>query len=154
MFLTVHAAAGLAIAQHLKSPWLAFLCGFLTHPLLDAIPHGDCEFEPWLKRRPNTNKTLFLITLIDLTVLAILLLGLEQRQFFTNPAVSLAAVAGSLLIDFLVGLYLVFKIKWLKPIADLNHYSHHWLDSLYHRVGFAAGGLFQLVLALFFLTLL
>ena len=48
MFLTVHATAAVLITQKISNPLLAFIIGFISHYILDAIPHGDDKiFERW-----------------------------------------------------------------------------------------------------------
>ena len=51
MFLTSHATAAVLIAEQIHSPTLAFALGWLSHYLLDAIPHGDDELLDHLKGR-------------------------------------------------------------------------------------------------------
>jgi len=41
MFLTTHTVVGVLISQHTPTPLIAFSLGFLSHFLLDFIPHGD-----------------------------------------------------------------------------------------------------------------
>ena len=41
MFLTVHAATGILIGKYTGNIYLAFIAGFLSHLILDIIPHGD-----------------------------------------------------------------------------------------------------------------
>ena len=41
MFLTTHAAAGIAISHYVHNPWAVFALSFASHFVLDFIPHGD-----------------------------------------------------------------------------------------------------------------
>ena len=41
MYLTAHSSAGVLIAAKVVNPWLAFVLGFLSHYVLDMIPHGE-----------------------------------------------------------------------------------------------------------------
>lgn len=41
MFVTAHMLAGAAVGKVLKRPWLAWPTAFVSHFLLDALPHVD-----------------------------------------------------------------------------------------------------------------
>ena len=47
MYITVHAAAGAAVGTLTGNPLLAFIGGFVSHLILDMIPHGDETIKKW-----------------------------------------------------------------------------------------------------------
>jgi hypothetical protein len=47
MYQIVHGMAGAVIGSRLDSPILAFILGFVSHFILDAIPHDSNEARDW-----------------------------------------------------------------------------------------------------------
>ena len=41
MFLTAHTSVALLISTKIINPFLGFILGFISHFLVDIIPHGD-----------------------------------------------------------------------------------------------------------------
>lgn len=151
MFLTVHATAAVIIAQKVHSPLLAFLLGFVSHYILDAIPHGDDKiFERF--RGKTLIKAMTIAAIIDFTISLIWLNFLYQQGAFELNLTILAAVAGSILPDFLNGVFLVTNQTWLRWNHDLNRISHHLIikKPLPGGVGF----FLQLVFFLFLVVLI
>src|SRR3989338_3897955 len=126
MFLTVHATSGIIIGQYFTNPIVAFIMGYLSHFVLDIIPHGDDKlFIHYLW--PKRLKALITTAAID-SVLAIvwLILIFVHTDTIYSTAI-LTAIIGTVLPDFLLGLYQVKKIKVIKWNYDLSILAHSFL---------------------------
>jgi len=124
MFLTVHATDAVIIAKHLPNPLLALAASFASHYILDAIPHGD---EAFFSRfvGPRWIKAVGIAAIVD-TIIMLLWLGWLVSQNLTSltPAL-IAAVFGSIITDFLNGLYILTNWKILAWNNWLNGWCHH-----------------------------
>ncbi len=106
MLLTVHATAGALIGQQISNPLLAFFLAFISHFILDIIPHGD---QDWIEEYKGNQKSKVrkIVTLVALDVLALFVL-LISKYFFNAFAPTLnivAGIMGSVLPDLLVGIH-------------------------------------------------
>lgn len=127
MFLTVHATAAVIVAQKVASPWLAFLAGFISHLILDAIPHGDETIFDRFDHKTKI-KMFIILGMIDILVGLIWLNFLYQQGAFIITIATLAAILGSIIPDPLNFIYLITKHPWLKWIYKLNdEYTHNRL---------------------------
>lgn len=119
MFLTVHALFALIFAKFLPNPFWAFLFGFASHLILDAIPHGEKEMiENWSEE--TRKKRMPIIALIDGLIMLVSLYFIYKN--LNLPLVSsLALVLGSILLDALQGFYILFS----KHTFDNFLYSFH-----------------------------
>jgi len=70
MIATTHIIAGSAIGSQVDAPWLAFVLGFASHHLLDAVPHLDYGD---IGNKKGVPFTTWLYIGMDLTVGALLL---------------------------------------------------------------------------------
>lgn len=134
MFATTHALAAIALSQTTSNLPTIFGLSFLSHIILDIIPHGDnilmaneIKEEPFSLSTTKSRKIrkYFLYALIDIALFAFIFL------FFINPS-SLdpffvgTAIFGALLIDFISGAYKITKWRFL---ASFEH-RHKWLHYL------------------------
>lgn len=128
MFITTHAAVGAIIAQHTSSPWLAFLLSFLSHFILDFIPHGDQSLS-----EKGLNKKLVLVSLIDFLGLIGFLFFVYKFVEVSNLTVVLFAILGSITPDLITHFFpvlhqqypdfLILKLlNWLKNKSGLNRF--------------------------------
>ena len=125
MYLSIHTAAGLALARLIPNPIVAFIAGLLSHFVLDFIPHGD-EFlvDASFTRRRIRRRLLGAAILDGIILLCFLLLYIWITPNLYMPTV-LASVAGCLLPDMLQGIYLVTEAKWLKPFSKIHDHLHN-----------------------------
>ena len=153
MFLTVHASAGIIIGQQTGNIWLAFLAGFISHFLLDIVPHGD---QGLINDRYNTTaeekKIIRRLGITDtfntgLMVVIIYLFGL-----ITSPVTVLVAVAGSVLPDYINAFYIFFKLKWLKWYFDFHYYTHYIWNGF--TINFPQGMVVQIITLVIFILIL
>lgn len=135
MVLATHLITGAALGQVISNPALAFLSGFLSHFLLDAVPHWDYplrthKFDPEnpLDPRMAINRDfvfdlakIFLDLLLGLLVL---LLAVNFSAWQLNSAV-IWGLIGAVLPDFLQFAY--FKLEW--PVLKLLQKFHVWIHT-------------------------
>jgi hypothetical protein len=124
MYLTVHAASGLVIGSFISSSLLAFLVGFISHLVLDMVPHDPIEIKRW---RLGKIKKILLVELIDMPLMILTLLILTRGTNLIWTKSMAWAVVGALLLDFLWGLYYLVpaKLKFIFwPFYKINQLSH------------------------------
>lgn len=125
MFLTVHATSGMLIGQNTNSVWLAFVLGFISHFILDMIPHGDQELGS--KKETHKEKLLVLLkvgiadSLIMMTTVGYLL---YTNQSLQTPYVIFGAI-GALLPDAINSISVFFKPKFLNGYRSVHVKLHY-----------------------------
>ena len=153
MFLTVHSAAGLLIAEQTNNIWLAFSLGFLSHFLLDMIPHGDNTLvKEKFKFSDNEIRLLKRLTGTDVLIMGVMLLSLYLTGHLPDIWLAAWAVAGTILPDFLQGIYVLTKTKLLEKYFSIHWNLHYALKGL--TVPLKTGLIIQLIFLTTFLTLL
>ena len=126
MVLATHLVTGGALGQVISNPVLAFLSGFLSHFLLDAIPHWDYHLAS-LQKNPSdkldTNMVINHDFVLDLAKIFLdILIGVVLVLVFQ---LSLWAAIGAVLPDFLQFAY--FKLKW--PVLRWLQAFHVWIHA-------------------------
>ncbi len=144
MLLSIHATAGALIGQQINNPILAFILAFVSHFILDVIPHGDHD---WIEEYKGGQKAkarkIVSIVVIDVLVLLALLISKFYFKSFTPNLPIVAGVAGGLLPDFLVGCH-ELSDKLFKRFYRLHFVVH---DLLKFKPS-TASGLFMQVIVL------
>lgn len=142
MYLTGHAAVGAVIATAITTnPIAAFGIGWLSHYLVDFIPHGDEPLGEWVKR--GNEITRLFIAFVPDAVLMLALLGVFTAVHGVNVVV-LAAAIGSTVPDVMWGLEKLFKRRLFGPHERFHTENHNHFDI---RIPFTAGLLAQGVVA-------
>lgn len=118
MILFPHMLIGGAIGVHSKNICWAFLFGFLSHFVLDMIPHW--EYLDHLKQvgYPKNFPKIFIDFAVGISAVMLL------TWSFPNKLVILSAVAGSIIPDALQIMIHFFKLNWLKPLFDFHRKIH------------------------------
>ncbi len=65
MYSPVHATAGLLIAEAIPQPEIGIPLALFSHYVLDAVPHGDSHFGPWLSH-PGATHRIIITEVLDL----------------------------------------------------------------------------------------
>jgi len=140
MFLTTHAVVAASIFQHFPAlpSVLVFLFGFVSHFVLDFIPHGDESLvnDKWSTARKL--RRMFFIGWLDLLMVVIFAYWYVERSQVVNYNVLLGIFA-AILPDSLQMIYqfLVwrgFSLSWVLHRLQFYHtYLHHFIE---HRFGF------------------
>ncbi|MFH1171944.1 MAG: hypothetical protein V1778_05425 [bacterium] len=123
MYLTTHAAVGVVISKAMGTPALALPVAFLSHFVLDAIPHGDERVARWVTRQPKKG---FVVGILDATMLMLLIAFIVGTQRNETIGLLLAGIFGALLPDFITNIF------------PFLHRETRWFRSL-----FPSGGLFR-----------
>lgn len=131
MTFAVHASAGMLVGRLTGNPILGFFFGFISHFLLDMIPHGD-EYLLQNYRATKKIKESILYLLADAGVTVFMLVYLLTQGIFSRSFAGFAGIMGAvggLVPDLLVGIHEVVpkKFKLLERYVDFHHYNHHLL---------------------------
>lgn len=122
MYLTAHAAVGVLISQSVERPLWVFVFSFLSHFILDFIPHGDEDVGIWIKKRP---RNAFVVGLLDLGLLTIFLAILYATKDLPQMALISAGVIGAILPDLLTNIFPLLHqyTSWLSVVRGV-----YWLQ--------------------------
>jgi hypothetical protein len=124
MILFCHILVGAAIAVKLDMPCLSFLLAFLSHYVLDCLPHWEYSiYSISSKQWRNTGKE-FLKGIIDFLLGMLLVFALVKNQ----PIIFIAALF-AVLPDGLTLLNLLFPNKFLTALSKF-HKKTHWFTPL------------------------
>ncbi len=126
MMLTTHVMVGATLALTLAPdrPWLAFLLGFVSHLLIDVIPHGDAEM--YTKYQKGLQVRLALAYSAIDAVVAIVLIGilLNLPLGETSRGIATLGIFGGVLPDLLAGLREIVKSRWLEAFNRVHFFFH------------------------------
>lgn len=156
MFLVVHTAAGAIIGQLSPNIFWAFVIGFLSHFLLDAIPHGDTRYLGKIKANNEVGKFLTIAS-IDAILSLFLFAGLYGSGLLTKPLLVFAGVAGAILPDFLVGIAELTRACHCSKLYLCRfhqlHYTLHGHLATKKDLSFIPGLILQIFILFFLLQL-
>lgn len=119
MVITPHLLVGAAIGKRVRSVWLVFVLAWLSHYLLDFLPHWDYLSD------------INIANLDHLTKIGLdFLLGLSLVYLLVYPCskkfpIFVGAIA-AILPDCLNVAYHIFGLQFLKPLVWVHHTAHHW----------------------------
>lgn len=133
MFITVHATAAAIIGKHIKTPALAFLLGFISHLILDVIPHGDQHLGKklfdWKFQEERLTKKNFaglaVYGIVDYIVTILMIMYVFKNLPLENESSVAWAIIGGVIPDVIVGLYMVGNFKWLRGLFKAHMFNHH-----------------------------
>lgn len=129
MFLTPHFLTGAAIAQNSSDPTTGLIFAFLSHYLLDAIPHREYAINNIRQARWDKSLPDFLKSFLDLFLALAIVFLLSKNKFL-----AIAGGFAAILPDALTVVYLRFKNSDSKIIKALerHHFFHdeiiHWFE--------------------------
>lgn len=138
MILATHAIVGAAVGRFFpENPFLALITGFISHFLIDAIPHWQYPLKSIVKDKNNPKDlmredmvvgedfigdlTLITIDLLSGLVLALYIFGTKGNLL--NPSVLLGALGG-ILPDALTFAYFKFRVEPLATIQRLQIFAN------------------------------
>ena len=124
MFLTVHAIFALLFIKIAPNIVWAFIIGFVSHFVLDMIPHGDKEARGWsdelkIRRLPG-------VASID-TLFLLITWYLIHKSLNLPIEISFFLIFGAVLPDIIQGIYMAlaehpFNNKFTKFHFERVHY--------------------------------
>jgi membrane-bound metal-dependent hydrolase YbcI (DUF457 family) len=132
MFIAGHVAAGALIGQQVDENLFAiFLLGFISHFLLDLIPHGDAhQVKNYFEKKTEHLKKLYYVLVTDSAASIIMVTWLMAYANINRVAVAWGVI-GSVLPDLLVGLNEVWKKSKIQWFYDW-HFKVH--NALIHKI--------------------
>ena len=136
MTLTTHALVGVAAARSFpKNPILAFSTAFVSHFLIDAIPHWDYNLMSFKKdqNNPLNNDIIFgrdfVLDLLNISFDVFLAFSFAFLIFgtanFEKNMIVFAGIMGGISPDFLQFIY--FKVR-KEPLISLQRF-HQWIHT-------------------------
>jgi len=151
MLLTVHAATGVLIGQKVSIWWLAFIIGFISHFIMDMIPHGDQGIAERYRAKTHTKQAIQFV-LIDLVVCMVFSIFwlLKFSDNIYNFSAIYMGLAGALLPDLLVGIHEVYP-KLFKRFHKFHFRIHDLFPT--KKINLPLGLMIQIALLIFLLTL-
>jgi len=140
MMITPHVLAGAAFATKISNPFILVLCAFVSHFLLDMIPHKDYNITPL---KANFYK-LVIDAGISLSLLFYFIGNLPLEKQF------LFAVAGffGILPDGLWMLYRLFNWKFLERYVAMHNFLHWLIIPESHQTHFVFGMFTQICVSI------
>jgi hypothetical protein len=124
MTLTTHATLGAVIGKATGNPLLAFVFGFLTHFLIDLVPHGDTGLSDNFRVHKRRQKQAVAYVVVDAIVAIFFVLLLANTKDIASVRTFTWGIIGGVLPDLLVGLYEVTKSPLLRWFNALHFYFH------------------------------
>jgi hypothetical protein len=124
MTVTTHTVIGAGIGMTMGNPILGFFLGFVSHLLVDMIPHGDHNLAEQYKVYKKKKKIALAYVGLDASIALFALLILFNVIDYQNKVAFSAAIAGSILPDILIGLYEITKTKYLRWFNSLHFFFH------------------------------
>jgi len=159
MILTPHAILGATLANIFPNePALGFSLAFVSHYVLDVIPHADYDITGFLDKDTKTVKSIvnnikgtlhFLCIIFDFSV-AVLLCILFFVRDGKSLIITFIGILGGVLPDFFQFLYYKYKKQpWI--FFQMVHKKVHNLDKMEDRR--LCGFLIQFFVIIFILSL-
>ena len=131
MLITTHALIGALLGEKMPdAPVWAFAFGVASHFLTDIIPHGDSSLYKGYVSGLRVKRALAYVT-IDSLVAMMFVLSLFNTDLIQHRLAISTGIIGSVLPDFLVALYEVFRIKRLRWFHRLHFFFHNLVHPAY-----------------------
>ncbi len=124
MTLTTHATLGAVIGRAVGTPVLAFIFGFISHFLIDMVPHGDTGLSDNFRIHKRKRKQAVAYVIIDAVVAIFFVLLLANTRDIDSVRTFSWGIVGGVLPDLLVGVYEVTKTPMLRWFNTLHFYFH------------------------------
>jgi F0F1-type ATP synthase assembly protein I len=134
MILTPHAIVGAAITNIIPGyPTLGFSLAFISHYILDMIPHIDYEIGGFIDNTSKKVSPIFnnlksflhvfkiFIDFVFGLALCILIFVKDEQTFY----LTILGVIGGVLPDFLQFIYLKFKHPYTHALQKMHDHFHH-----------------------------
>lgn len=132
MTLTTHATIGAVIGHAVGIPFWAFIFGFISHFLVDMIPHGDTGLSDNFRVHKRKRKRAVAYVVVDAIIALFFVLILANTRDLESIRTFSWGIAGSVIPDLIVGLFEVTKTPALRWFIRLHFYFH---DFFVHRKG-------------------
>ena len=124
MTLTTHATLGAVIGGATGNPVLAFIFGFISHFLIDMIPHGDTGMSDNFRIHKCKQKRAVAYVLVDGVIALLFVLMLANTRDIDSMRTFTWGIVGGVLPDLIVGLYEITKSPLLRGFTRMHFYFH------------------------------
>lgn len=147
MFLTAHTTVAISLCTLPLANWILFPLAFISHYLVDIIPHGDEHLIPKTFTRKQTIIRMITIASIDACGIAIIMLiFFNQQTIFANISTPQILIASTLACvpDGLQ--FIEYITKGRIRIIHLHQHIHTLIhNSLKKTIPFKYGILVQII---------
>jgi zinc transporter ZupT len=122
MLLSVHATVGAIIGENVNTPLLAFVLAFISHFILDIIPHGDAKLIK-AYRNDFKNKGFLYLIIFDLiaTIIILALLLISHKISYSQKV--FWGIMGGILPDLMVASHEITN-KYFKRWHKIHTWTH------------------------------
>lgn len=150
MNLLVHTTAGVIVAQYTRNPFLGFLYGFLSHLILDMIPHGDSLMYKKYKNKELSARKAAAKTILDSIASIVLAVVFFNFNLPSSDWVLSMAIVGAVIPDILIGLYELLEPRAPKILKTVHkwHFKNHDLIAKKFDLSMKHGLLLQVIIFL------
>ena len=126
MTLTTHATLGAVIGHAVGNPAIAFVGGFISHFLIDMIPHGDTGIADNYRVHKRRRKQAVAYVMVDAVIAIIFVLLLANTRDIESMRAYSWGIVGGVLPDLLVGIYEVTKTRLLRWFNTFHFFFHDY----------------------------
>jgi hypothetical protein len=126
MTLTTHATLGAVLAKATGNPIAAFIFGFISHFVVDMIPHGDTGLSDNFRIHKRRRKQAVAYVAVDAVIAIFFVLMLANTRDIISVRNFTWGIIGGVLPDLLVGLYEITKTPLLKWFNTMHFYFHDY----------------------------
>ncbi len=126
MFSTIHGTTGALAAKYSGNIFIGFFTAIFLHFIFDLIPHGDENLfdDPKNPSKKELNFVVVIATL-DMIIMSLILTILCYFEKLPVDLIIAFGVFGGLLPDLINAVYILFKIKFLRPLMDFHEKIHN-----------------------------
>lgn len=157
MIITPHAIVGATVSNIFQGDLVvAFILAFLSHYILDMMPHTDYDINGFMDNETKTVRSIFsdlkaathlifiFIDFIVATILCILFFVRNESTLY----ITLIGVFGALLPDFFQFMFYKFKNQPWIFFQKIHDKTHHIIKFKHNNLW---GIIFQILVPLFFI---
>ncbi len=126
MTLTTHATLGAVLAKAAGNPLMAFVFGFISHFLVDMIPHGDSGISDNFRVHKRRRKQAVAYVAVDAVIAVIFVLILANTRDISSMRTFTWGIIGGVLPDLIVGVYELTKAPFLKWFNTMHFFFHDY----------------------------
>ena len=126
MTLTTHATLGAVLAKAAGNPLMAFVFGFISHFLVDMIPHGDSGISDNFRVHKRRRKQAVAYVAVDAVIAVIFVLILANTRDISSMRTFTWGIIGGVLPDLIVGIYELTKAPFLKWFNTMHFFFHDY----------------------------
>ena len=105
---------------------MAFVFGFISHFLVDMIPHGDSGISDNFRVHKRRRKQAVAYVAVDAVIAVIFVLILANTRDISSMRTFTWGIIGGVLPDLIVGIYELTKAPFLKWFNTMHFFFHDY----------------------------